>query len=418
MNKRNIFSFEIKEENKKDFQEEITLINIKRGITFSGIMILFEMILLLSGCIVNFWPHLWQRTVNTEFIFTAYYKMYVLMLIAAVFYLLIFYYLKKRFEQAHIESNKTRIAVITGITFVMLWGAVISLFDQYSYGNVLVYTVNVMLGSMIFYLEPKYLIIPYSLSLAVLAIGLPYFQESSYVLFGHYVNIGMFMVLIWVMAISNYSNFKKDFINRALIKEKNTKLENEISTREIIQQQLEEANQKLLDLSFSDTLTGIPNRRKLQEVLDYEWKRALRDKTSISLIMIDIDFFKSFNDNYGHLAGDNCLISVARALYSCRRRSTDFIARYGGEEFIFLAINLDKEGTLILAEKLRQSVAGLKIPHEHSAVADHLTISLGLTTAIPEENASFSQAIANADQALYRAIHDGRNLVRSYPELF
>lgn len=412
---KELFSTEISENYKNDFKNEMILINIKRGILFSSIIIVFELIFLFIGIISNYWPYLCQWAIEVDFSFGIYYKMYLLMLVVAALYWLLFHYLKDNFGQGHIDIRKVEIFMIIVITFLMVWGAVISLYDQRLYGNIIVYVVNVMLGSMIFYLEQKHLIIPYLLSLAVLAIGLPYFQESRDILFGHYVNISIFLVLIWVMTRTRYSNFVKNYINRRLIEEKNTELEKEIARREEVQKQLEKVNEKLLDLSFEDKLTGIPNRRKLDDILDYEWKRSVRDQTAISLIMIDIDFFKEFNDHYGHLSGDNCLISVARAMYSCRRRSTDFVARFGGEEFIFLALSLNEEGTAILAEKLRQSVEALRIPHEYSPVAQYLTISLGTTTIIPTENDSLFQSIANADRALYQAKLDGRNLVRSYP---
>jgi len=198
-----------------------------------------------------------------------------------------------------------------------------------------------------------------------------------------------------------------------LVSNVNEKLSKEIAVRRKIQNELELANRKLAEASLIDALTGIPNRRKLEEFLNYEWKRAVREKTSISLIMIDIDFYKAFNDNYGHVAGDNCLINVAKALDSCHRRSTDFVARYGGEEFLFIALNTDKEGTRILAEKIREEIEALNILHEYSPVSRYVTVSVGITNIIPTEEDSLTESINNADKALYKAKQDGRNLVRS-----
>lgn len=167
-----------------------------------------------------------------------------------------------------------------------------------------------------------------------------------------------------------------------------------------------------------DSLTGISNRRRLDEYLSNEVRRAVRSASPIALIMLDVDYFKRFNDTYGHQMGDRCLIQVAAVLASTLKRPGDMLARYGGEEFMAVLVDTDKAGAAILAEKMRAVVECLAIEHGQSPVAPHITISLGVAGAVPGQACEASMLIAAADQALYQAKHDGRNCVRLYdPEL-
>lgn len=178
-------------------------------------------------------------------------------------------------------------------------------------------------------------------------------------------------------------------------------------------QKLAEANEFLQKISSLDGLTGVPNRRRFDEVLKQEWQRAIRHSTSISLIMIDIDFFKLYNDTYGHQGGDDCLKRVARTLEGSAQRETDMVARYGGEEFGAILPETGTNGAFEVAETMRQNIANEKIPHESSTVSDHVTISVGVATWLPERNSSAEKIIASADKALYKAKESGRNRVVS-----
>ena len=179
--------------------------------------------------------------------------------------------------------------------------------------------------------------------------------------------------------------------------------------------QLEQHNIELQHLSSQDGLTGIPNRRRFDEFLDEEWRRATREKdgTEISLIMIDIDYFKIYNDSYGHQAGDDCLKKVAWSLNKCVHRATDLIARYGGEEFVCVLVNTPLEGAMTLAKNMRQAIEDCNLAHNHSEVADRVSISLGVSTMIPTQENSPENIIKIADDALYEAKRTGRNQVIS-----
>lgn len=169
----------------------------------------------------------------------------------------------------------------------------------------------------------------------------------------------------------------------------------------------------LENLVMLDGLTGIYNRRKVDEVLQNEWKRATRNGAPISIFLIDIDFFKRYNDNYGHTAGDDCLRKVARELQISLKRPEDFVGRYGGEEFLVILPNTTAEGAEQVAEELRKRIESLNISHRYSCAADCVTISVGVSTAYPDatwESPSF--LLDAADRMLYESKENGRNRIR------
>lgn len=198
------------------------------------------------------------------------------------------------------------------------------------------------------------------------------------------------------------------------LQEKNIYLQEEIKRRQRIQQKLVMANQKLKNLVNIDGLTGVANRRKFDESLSLEWKRSYREKIPLSLILGDIDFFKQYNDNYGHLAGDDCLQSVAQQIVKQINRPADLIARYGGEEFAILLPNTPLNGAVHVGEIVRSAILALKLIHESSMICQYVTMSLGVSALIPQSTQSYSVLIEQADQALYMAKARGRNRVISY----
>lgn len=177
-------------------------------------------------------------------------------------------------------------------------------------------------------------------------------------------------------------------------------------------EQLAGANQELQRLITLDGLTQVGNRRGFDEYLTREWQRSLRKQTPLALILCDIDFFKSYNDTYGHQAGDDCLRRVAHALCNGVERPTDFIARYGGEEFAVILPNTLLEGAVQVAERLCTAIQALGLPHASSLVSPYVTLSLGVASIVPHSEVSSSLLIAEADRALYLAKTEGRNCQR------
>lgn len=165
-----------------------------------------------------------------------------------------------------------------------------------------------------------------------------------------------------------------------------------------------------------DGLTQVPNRRRFDECLRTEWERGMRDGDPISLIIFDVDFFKPYNDTYGHQAGDDCLNAIAGTIESYCRRVPDLAARYGGEEFAVILPNTDIEGALNLAETIRARVRALEIRHERSSVDDYVTVSAGVACMVPAGETSVEALIKLADDALYDAKSKGRNVCLSLQE--
>ena len=174
--------------------------------------------------------------------------------------------------------------------------------------------------------------------------------------------------------------------------------------------QLNQANQELQRLSMTDGLTGIANRRMFDEALGREWRRCLRLHKPMSIVMLDVDFFKKYNDRYGHLEGDDCLRAVASELARSAPRPGDLVARYGGEEFVMILADTDHNGANWVANRIRQHVIDLKMVHEDSQHR-YITVSCGVSSVLPGTDMSVENLLKSADNALYLAKNDGRNTV-------
>ena len=192
----------------------------------------------------------------------------------------------------------------------------------------------------------------------------------------------------------------------------------DITSRKQMELALQDANKKLELLANLDGLTQIANRRSFDEYLDSEWHRHQREQYPLGLIMLDIDYFKAYNDGKGHQAGDDCLVQVAQGVKSVIYRSTDLVSRYGGEEFAVILPHTDMAGVYKVATEIIHSIANLKIPHGGSAVSHVVTISIGITSLIPNESGNPELIVRQADQALYRAKRQGRNCIVSYSSDF
>lgn len=168
----------------------------------------------------------------------------------------------------------------------------------------------------------------------------------------------------------------------------------------------------LENLASMDTLTEVPNRRAFDVARTQEWGRSLRDGLPISFAMIDVDKFKQFNDNYGHGAGDECLVRIARAINGCVQRPGDLLARYGGEEFAAIMVNTHIDGALRMAERFHEAVAALQIPHAYSTAAPYVTISIGLATTVPAPQLTPEMLAEAADRMLYLAKDSGRSATK------
>ncbi len=199
------------------------------------------------------------------------------------------------------------------------------------------------------------------------------------------------------------------FRQREALHQKTRELDRKLVELEEVQQQLEETNERLRLLSTTDGLTGLLNKRQFDAIFDEEWMRSVRNKSPLSLLTLDIDDFKSYNDTYGHMAGDDCLKKVAFTLSEVARRYADKVARVGGEEFTVLLPDTEVEGAQYVAEMLREAIFELAIPHVGSRIADCVTTSIGVSTLIPGREDAKRALLEAADVGLYRAKEKGRN---------
>lgn len=220
---------------------------------------------------------------------------------------------------------------------------------------------------------------------------------------GYGTAVGLGIILYSAVVIRSVVPVNKSMLNAIRL---NFELEEEINKRK-------KTENKLRELSIKDGLTGIFNRRHFDQVLETDLRSALRISKPISLILIDIDYFKAYNDRYGHLDGDICLQKVAKAVKESANRPNDLAFRYGGEEFAVILPSTDLDGAIVMAKTIQKNVQKLNIPHEESTIDNiHLvTVSSGVATLIPESGTTPSDIIQQADDALYQAKSDGRNRV-------
>lgn len=184
----------------------------------------------------------------------------------------------------------------------------------------------------------------------------------------------------------------------------------DITERKEMEDKVLQLNRKLEALAKQDELTGIANRRLFEQTMVAEWARARRSGQQLSLLMFDVDYFKNYNDHYGHVRGDDCLQRIAQAISAMPVRSSDLLARYGGEEFALVLPETPADAALLIAEKCRQLIADLQLPHAMSPNGS-VTISVGLCTMVPDVTGDHVAMIERADEKLYRAKRNGRNCV-------
>ena len=185
----------------------------------------------------------------------------------------------------------------------------------------------------------------------------------------------------------------------------------DISERKRTEEQLAALRRELEELSFKDGLTGVANRRRFDAVMENEWTHACRNKQPLSLLLLDIDFFKQYNDCYGHLEGDQCLKRVAKLITLAAERPRDFVARFGGEEFVVVLPNTNETEAYKTASRCRDLIAGEHIPHDGSQISKYVTASIGIGTFVPECGDEAQTFIKLTDQRLYAAKQRGRNAI-------
>ena len=223
----------------------------------------------------------------------------------------------------------------------------------------------------------------------------------------------LFKPLEPVILKSKVGVFLELFRHKEELLAKTRELDRRLADLEELKQLLEQTNEQLTHLSKKDGLTGLLNRRSFDETVEREWQRGLRNQQSLALLLVDIDYFKAYNDNYGHTMGDEALKAVANTLNNCAQRYIDRVARYGGEEFVVILPDTDLHGAEVIAEKICTAVYSLNIPHIGAKDRNRLTVSVGASATIPQGDISLLDSIELADTKLYEAKEAGRNCWRS-----
>ncbi|MHC1719335.1 MAG: GGDEF domain-containing protein [Clostridiaceae bacterium] len=391
---KDIFAIPVSGNNGTEFEIEMNSINVSRGKITAMLFIMLEIMQLIFTFLIK----------GNDFFakpFIYYSAMYVFLLLAMIAFYIIFIWVETDIPG---NSGIIRVVAVLFVSIILLWCAGISLLDQLSSGQFIVYTVAVICVAVTPFYKPVTLLMIYSFIHIIFLALMPRFQSSQEILFGNYLNSTTFVIICLGISYMRYKKLIQDLDNRRIIREQSDNLRK-------INNELEAVNKKLEELSQIDSLTGIYNRSIFDKTMKAEWERCKRQFAPLSLIMIDIDYFKAFNDNYGHLAGDECLKQIASLLRNLAKRSSDTVTRFGGEEFAIILPYLNKEDAQIIAKQMKDKVEELAIPHLFSSVSDHLTISIGVNSAVPSSDIYLSEFIKTADCALYGAKVERNSIV-------
>ncbi len=404
---RELLKDDFDESEKEDLKRSMIIENITRGTILAKVIIGFDAVFAVSDIAALLFK------VDDRFPYSYYLAMYLLMIAINLSFLTIFKRLKDIKHKTMTQLNDLETILVIFITLMLCWSSILSLLDQKLYGHLMVYMVNIIVVAVLFLMDNKKIMIPFVSSVLILFIGLPYFQHTRDVLFGHYVNLAVLILISWLASRITFYSYCNSFKSKLLLENTNLLLEKEIEQNKIINMKLTKANFQLKKLALVDELTGIPNRRSFRNYIDIAFEYYVKEKTLLSILLLDIDNFKLLNDNYGHNTGDSILIAVANQISSVVRHSMDFAARWGGEEFIYIAFDIGETEIINIAETIREKILSLKIPHEFSSAGSIVSASIGTCTIEVTEAADISKGIDLADKALYLAKTSGRNCVKS-----
>ncbi|WP_394236368.1 GGDEF domain-containing protein [Niallia oryzisoli] len=400
-------SLSVSPEKQKLLENHIFYKNLQRCKLFAKIVILFEMILICMNVTTSY------VTDHRIFVFTIYLLLYTLLLtmsIAMLFYMLWF---EKKRNFSEQQFKWFRFGLLCFVCFFLVWGSVVTLVDQKVYGHVMAFVVNIMCVSILFLASNRTMIKLYVLPISVLFIGLPFFQPSMDIVMGHYINLVVFLFFCWLASRMLYNSYASNFFNEMLLKESNHNLALKMEENLAMNEELKKANERLRQLTLVDELTKIPNRRGFQQYIQDRMAGAT-EKRAVSLMMLDIDSFKLFNDNYGHLEGDRVIQTVARTIQQLMESEGSILSRFGGEEFVVAVFDWEREKVYQFAEKIRKSVYDTGIVHEFSPVTNRVTVSIGVDTGDVVHMLDIEGLLENADNALYEAKKKGRNRVEVF----
>lgn len=400
---RSIKSFlfgSVPESYKQEFGRMIRATNLRRGKITAAALIVLQIVSLAISLATE--KQIFPVQTNNYYM-----AMYLVIIVAMVFFFALFNRLEKKALGGILA---TWVAGTAFAAFILFWCAGKSLLDQFSSGKIAPYSIAVICIAVVAVYPPKVILPVFGAAEAFFVIMMPYFQKSSALCSSNRWNSVYFVLLAGVISAAMYRSRINDFNSSRIIQEKNGELER-------INRELMETNRALEKLSVTDGLADVYNRSFFDRSIRTESNQCRKSCCPLSLIMLDIDYFKEFNDHYGHQAGDDCIRRVAAALTSCVKRSNDIVARYGGDEFAVILPNTGLEGAVTIAKQIRIGVERLSIPHGFSDTAPFLTISLGVDTMEPSEELAVSEFIQRVDRALYEAKKYRDRVMAAHAEL-
>ncbi|WP_080848525.1 GGDEF domain-containing protein [Cytobacillus gottheilii] len=409
---KKIFPFfvqDVSEDKKRLLEKHLLMDNIKRCKLFAKIVILFETILILMHLSSAY------SESGTLFVFDVYIILYILLWSFSILMLIYISIYERGRNHSERKTKMFQNGLWLFVIFFLTWGALVTLVDQKAYGHVMAFAVNFMCVSVLFHASNKTMLYLYCLPIVILYVGLPIAQPSAEIVSGHYVNLTVFLFFCWLASRMLYTSHSSNFYQRLLLTEMNESLEVKMAENEEIHKELANANHQLKQLSVLDELTFILNRRGFRQYVQHEFENNHLERP-FAVLMGDIDSFKNYNDHYGHLEGDQVIAMVAGVFKSLLNEKPSILARFGGEEFVAVLFDVDQDQAFYKAEKIRQAIESLKIPHQYSRAADHVTLSLGVAVGKAQNPDHIFQLIGDADKALYEAKANGRNRVKIVKE--
>ena len=377
-----LFRNRFEEHEKPAIRQMIISDNLRRGRVLAIAVIIFEAIFIL----INLGALLLQA--DESFQFGLYLLMYGLMIAVNVLFLVL---AGQRRRPDDIPPEKIRFfdnLLLLYMTFSMVWGSVVTLLDQQLYGQVTVFMVNMIINSVIFVIEARRMLIPYLISAVILLAGLPFLQPNPDVLIGHYANLAVFMIIAWLASRLLYHSYCRNLTSKLA---------------------LNQANFKLKQLSLVDELTGIANRRGLRNFITQVFEQREYKFEKLSVMMVDIDNFKQYNDCFGHAAADRILAALAELLDAAAASPLEIAARMGGDEFILISFSLSLPQLEEISGKIRDQVVELAGSSDNSP--GQVTVSIGASQMPVCVEQDVAKVIEAADSAMYQAKSAGRNRV-------
>lgn len=372
------------EEQQGMLDRQLVLDNLYRVRFYASIVIVLECLMLVV-----------QMTTK-GFVLNPYLICYVAFMLASIFFLVSAKAMQRRKE----HDNKYRwlnFLMFGYYWFSLIWGVIISLLDQLTYGHITAYLSNLLVATIIYHCSTKRYVFLHIIPVVGLLAGLFILQKNPEMLNGHIINLIGFLIACVLGSRFIYNGYTKMFYQGQQLSSTN--------------QQLEQLNENLKQLVISDELTKVANRRGLYE---YIQAQVMTEMRRVTVLLLDIDAFKKYNDFYGHLEGDQVLKKIADVLRQQAIEHEHFVARFGGEEFIFVLFDTCEQSALQFAERVRSAVENKQMKHQASPVAPYVTVSIGMAVNNECTQQEVDYLVRQADEALYVAKEAGRNCVKKY----